>query len=95
MVKAIFFTVWIALAATAYAEQYTTSVRGNYGFVELGHRYDRMVNVLGEPLSSYHKVVYDKDGYAFSGIAYRYHKNNLKYEIVFVHGAVFSISWER
>ena len=83
------------LSTEVYAKEYTNSVRGSYGIVNLGTSYSRMLDVLGQPESSYRHVVYDRNGWPHKAISYFYTINNAKYEITVVDGNVFRISWER
>ena len=92
--KKIILASMLAMCSSVYAVS-AESVRGSYGFVERGHSYSKMIDVLGNPESSYNHIVHDRNGWPHKATTYRYTLNNLKYEITIADGAVYSINWER
>lgn len=92
--KKIFLVIILAVCSSAYAVS-VDSVRGSYGFVERGNSYSKMLDVLGNPDSSYKHIIHDRDGWPHKATSYFYSLNNVKYEITVVDGAVYSINWER
>ncbi|TCB71571.1 hypothetical protein E0H88_03885 [Acinetobacter sp. ANC 4216] len=92
--KKIFLVIILAVCSSSYAVS-VDSVRGSYGFVERGNSYSKMLDVLGNPDSSYKHIIHDRDGWPHKATSYFYSLNNVKYEITVVDGAVYSINWER
>lgn len=92
--KKLILMMILAVCSPVYATS-ADSVRGSYGFVELGNSYRKMIDVLGNPESSYKHVIHDRKGWPHAATAYIYSLNNVKYEITVVDGAVYSIDWER
>ena len=92
--KIIILAITLALCSSVYAVS-VDSVRGSYGFVSLNDSHSKMIDVLGNPDSSYKHIIHDRNGWPHKAITYSYSLNNVKYEITVVDGAVYSINWER
>ena len=92
--KKVILAMMLAVCSSAYAVS-TDSVRGSTGFVERGHSYGKMIDVLGSPDSSYNHIIHDRNGWPHKATSYFYSLNNARYEITVVDGAVYSINWER
>lgn len=92
--KKVILAMMLAVCSSAYAVS-ADSVRGSTGFVERGNSYGKMIDVLGNPDSSYSHIIHDRNGWPHKAITYSYSLNNVKYEITVVDGAVYSINWER
>ncbi|MBE9400949.1 hypothetical protein IQR32_06215 [Acinetobacter albensis] len=92
--KKIILALALSISASAFAVS-VDSVRGGYGFVERGHSYSKMIDVLGNPDSSYSHIIHDRNGWPHKAVTYSYSLNNARYEITVVDGAVYSINWER
>lgn len=94
IMKKIILALALSISASAFAVSVDT-VRGSYGFVEKGHSYNKMIDVLGRPESSYSHIIHDRNGWAHKAVTYSYMLNNARYELTIVDGAVYSINWER
>ena len=70
-------------------------MRGSFGFVSLNDSHGKMIDVLGDPKTSYKHVIHDRKGWPHAATTYLYHLDNVKYEITIVDGKVYSINWER
>ena len=92
--KIIILAITLALCSSVYAVS-VDSVRGSFGFVSLNDSHSKMIDVLGNPDSSYSHIIHDRNGWPHKAITYSYSLNNVKYEITVVDGAVYSINWER
>lgn len=91
--KKIILALALSISASAFAVS-VDSVRGSYGFVEKGHSYNKMIDVLGRPESSYSHIIHDRNGWAHKAITYNYVIGNARYEITVVAGQVYSINRE-
>lgn len=92
--KKVILAMLLAVCSSAYAVS-VDSVRGSTGFVERGNSYGRMIDVLGNPESSYSHIIHDHKGWPHKAVTYSYSLNNARYEITLVDGAIYSINWER
>ena len=92
--KIIILAITLALCSSVYAVC-VDSVRGSYGFVSLNDSHSKMIDVLGDPKSSYSHVIHDRKGWPHKATTYLYPLDNVKYEITIVDGKVYSINWER
>ena len=92
--KKIILAMMLAVCSSAYAVS-VDSVRGSFGFVSLNDSHSKMIDVLGNPDSSYSHIIHDRNGWPHKAVTYSYSLNNVKYEITVVDGAVYSINWER
>ena len=92
--KIIILAITLALCSSVYAVS-VDSVRGSYGFVELNDSHSKMIDVLGNPKSSYSHVIHDRKGWPHKATTYLYPLDNVKYEITIVDGKIYSINWER
>lgn len=92
--KKIFLVIILAVCSSTYAAS-VNSVRGSFGFVELGNSYSKMIDELGRPKSSYNHIIHDRDGWPHKATSYSYSIDGQKYQITIVDGAVYSIDWER
>ena len=92
--KIIILAITLALCSSVYAVS-VDSVRGGYGFVSLNDSHSKMIDVLGDPKSSYSHVIHDRKGWPHKATTYLYPLDNVKYEITIVDGKVYSINWER
>lgn len=92
--KKIFLVIILAVCSSAYAAS-VNSVRGSFGFVELGNSYSKMIDALGTPQSSYNHIIHDRDGWPHKATSYAYSVDGQQYQITIVDGAVYSIDWER
>ena len=57
--KKIILAILLALSSTAFATS-ADSVRGSFGFVNLNDSHSKMIDVLGDPKSSYKHVIHDR-----------------------------------
>lgn len=92
--KKLLLVMALMVSTSAFAVS-ADSVRGSTGFVERGNSFNKMIDVLGNPDSSYSHIIHDRNGWPHKAITYSYSLNNVKYEITVVDGAVYSINWER
>ncbi|MGD9699463.1 MULTISPECIES: hypothetical protein [Acinetobacter] len=92
--KNIFLVIMLAVCSSAYAVD-TNSVRGSTSFVERGSSYSQMLDVLGNPESSYNHVIHDRNGWPHKATSYIYHVDGEKYTITVVDGQIYKINWER
>ena len=92
--KIIILAITLALCSSVYAVG-VDSVRGSFGFVSLNDSHSKMIDVLGNPESSYKHVIHDRKGWPHKATTYLYPLDNVKYEITIVDGKVYSINWER
>ena len=92
--KIIILAITLALCSSVYAVS-VDSVRGSFGFVSLNDSHSKMIDVLGNPESSYKHVIHDRKGWPHKATTYLYPLDNVKYEITIVDGKVYSINWER
>lgn len=92
--KIIILAITLALCSSVYAVS-VDSVRGSFGFVELNDSHSKMIDVLGNPKSSYSHVIHDRKGWPHKATTYLYPLDNVKYEITIVDGKIYSINWER
>jgi len=92
--KKFIYVLSLLLSVQAFAVS-VDSVRGSYGFVELSDSYSKMIDVLGEPKSSFKHIIHDRKGWPHAAITYLYPLDNVKYEITIVDGKIYSINWER
>lgn len=92
--KKLVLAIMLTVCTSAFAVS-ADSVRGSTGFVERGNSFNKMIDVLGNPESSYSHVIHDRNGWPHKATSYFYSLNNVKYEITVVDGAVYSINWER
>ena len=92
--KIIILAILLTLSATAFATS-VDSVRGSFGFVSLNDSHSKMIDVLGNPESSYKHVIHDRKGWPYAATTYLYPLDNVKYEITIVNGKIYSINWER
>ena len=91
--KKIILVLALIISASAHAVSVDT-VRGSFGFVEQGHTYAKMIDVLGHPESSHSHVIHDHKGWPHKAITYNYVINNARYEITVVAGKVYSMNRE-
>lgn len=92
--KKLLLVMALMVSTSAFAVS-ADSVRGSTGFVERGNSYSKMLDVLGNPDSSYSNIIHDRNGWPHKATSYFYSLNNVKYEITVVDGAVYRINWER
>ena len=92
--KIILLAITLALCSSVYAVS-VDSVRGSFGFVCLTDSHSQMIDVLGNPKSSYSHVIHDRKGWPHKATTYLYPLDNVKYEITIVDGKIYSINWER
>lgn len=92
--KKLILAIMLTVCTSAFAVS-VDSVRGSTGFVERGNSYNKMLDVLGNPDSSYKHIIHDRNGWPHKATSYFYSLNNVRYEITVVDGAVYSINWER
>ena len=92
--KIIILAILLTLSSTVFATS-VDSVRGSFGFVSLNDSHNKMIDVLGNPKSSYSHVIHDRKGWPHKATTYLYPLDNVKYEITIVDGKVYSINWER
>ena len=93
-VKKLLLVLSIFMSFQAFAVD-MQSIRGNFGFVELGDSYSKMQDVLGHPESSYEHTIRDARGRAHPAITYKYKVDNSYYAITIVDGNIYTIDWER
>ena len=93
IMKKIILALALSISASAFAVS-VDSVRGSYGFVEKGHTYSKMIDVLGNPQHSHSHVIHDRQGWPHKAITYNYVIGNARYEITVVAGQVYSINRE-
>ena len=92
--RIITLAILLTLSSPAFATS-VDSVRGSFGFVSLNDSHSKMIDVLGDPKSSYSHVIHDRKGWPHKATTYLYPLDNVKYEITIVDGKVYSINWER
>ncbi|SDY60693.1 hypothetical protein [Acinetobacter kyonggiensis] len=92
--KIIILAILLTLSSTVFATS-VDSVRGSFGFVSLNDSHNKMIDVLGDPKSSYSHVIHDRKGWPHKATTYLYPLDSVKYEITIVDGKVYSINWER
>lgn len=92
--KIIILAILLTLSSTVFATS-VDSVRGSFGFVSLNDSHNKMIDVLGDPKSSYSHVIHDRKGWPHKATTYLYPLDNVKYEITIVDGKIYSINWER
>lgn len=93
--KNLFVAAVLLASSSVFALESTSAVRGSTMIVEVGHSQGRMMEALGNPKSSYHHVIHDRNGWPHKATTYTYYMNNARYEITVVDGKVYSIGWER
>ena len=92
--KKIILILALCIATQTFAAQ-VEAVRGKNGIVEIGNSHAIMIDVLGEPLSSYKHTIYEKKEWPKEVTTYRYTIENSKYSITFLNGKVYKIEWDR
>lgn len=85
----------IGIATSLYASTDISSIRGSTEFVEIGNTQARMVDVLGNPESSFKHIIHDRKGWPHAAVSYIYSVNGQRYTIVVVDGKIYRIIWER
>lgn len=93
-VKKLVLILALCMSAQAFAVV-VSSVRGSYGFVEVGDSYGKLRDILGRAESSYEHNVRDERGRPHPATTYKYRVDNANYSITVVDGRVYRIDWER
>lgn len=91
--KKLVLILALCMSAQAFAVEVHT-VRGSYGFVEIGSSESKLRDVLGHPESVAHRVVHDRDGWPHKGTIYTYKVDGRMYTITLISGSIYKIDWE-
>ncbi|WP_347473228.1 hypothetical protein [Acinetobacter thermotolerans] len=90
-----YFILAAALFSSAAFAVGVDSIRSGGSFVERGSSYGQMIDILGNPESSYAHVIHDRKGWPHKAVSYRYTVNGQNYTITVVDGRIYTIEWER
>lgn len=92
--KYLLLVLALGVGPSVYAVE-VSFLRGSTSYVELGSNYGRMIDVLGDPESSYNHIIHDRKGWPHKATSYRYNVNGQNYTIIVVDGRIYKIEWER